>query len=104
MTDPGRKKILNAIAGLKGETDVSRIYTVMRQNSWFVNNYYDYLTTEPMDPDVELKRLPEADWDMCLVFLTLLSREDHFSNGAFENRIRRGDVKAILDRMEELIK
>ena len=67
------------------------------------NNYYDYMTTSPMDCDYELRRLPDADYDLCCALLTMLLREDHFSNGIFETRQRRGQVKPIIERIIMLL-
>ena len=66
-------------------------------------NYSDYLTTEPIDCEKELLRLPTADFDLCCALLTMLIREDHFANGSFELRKRNGQVKMILDRMGMLL-
>lgn len=67
-------------------------------------NYYNYLTTSPMDPEIEIKRIPEADYNLCAALLTMLLREDHFSNGQFERRYQQGDVTSILQRMVSLLK
>ena len=67
-------------------------------------NYYDYMTTAPINCDEELKRLPDADYELCTALLTMLLREDHFSNGSFMRRYEAGQVKMILDRMLELLK
>ena len=48
-------------------------------------------------------RLPTADYDTCCALLTMLLREDHFSNGSFEERQRNGEVKPIVDRMIALL-
>lgn len=66
-------------------------------------NYRDYMTTAPIDCDVELERVQAADWDLACALLTTLLREDHFSNGSFERRQRKGQVDAILHRMIELL-
>ena len=65
---------------------------------------YDYMTTAPINCDEELKRLPEADYELCTALLTMLLREDYFSNGSFMKRYEAGQVKMILDRMLELLK
>lgn len=62
-------------------------------------NYWDYMTTEPINCDIELRRLPNADYDLCTALLTMLLREDHFSNGALQERYKAGQVDAILSRM-----
>ena len=62
-------------------------------------NYFDYASTHPIDCRKELSRLPYADYDTCCALLTMLLREDHFSNGSFEKRQRNGEVKPIIDKM-----
>ena len=66
-------------------------------------NYVDYMTTHPIECDVELRRLPTADYDLCCALLTMLLREDHFNNGSFERRQRQGQVKLIVERIIELL-
>ena len=67
-------------------------------------NYWDYMSTEPINCDIELKRLSEADYDLCAAVLTTLLREDHFSNGALRERYEAGQIDAILHRMITLLK
>ena len=58
------------------------------------------MTTEPINCDKELKRIASADWDLCCVLLTMLFREDHFSQyGCFDRRYANGDVQRIIDKM-----
>lgn len=66
-------------------------------------NYHEYMTTAPIDCDAELERLPTAGWNLTCALLTMLLREDHFSNGSFMRRQRKGQVDAILNRMIELL-
>lgn len=66
-------------------------------------NYWSYTTTEPINCDIELKRLPEANYEYCAALLTMLLREDHFSNGALCRRQEAGQVDAILCRMISLL-
>jgi len=66
-------------------------------------NYTEYATTHPIDCRRELLRLPNADYDTCCALLTMLLREDHFSNGSFEQRQRAGEVKPIVDKMIALL-
>ena len=62
-------------------------------------NYVDYMTTRPINCNLELLRLPSADYDLCCALLTMLLREDHFCNGTFSERIQNGDVKRVIDRL-----
>ena len=65
--------------------------------------YSEKMTTTPIDPDVELKRLPHADFELCGTLLTMLLREDHFCNGAFGERFEHGEVVPIVERMIKLL-
>ncbi len=74
-------------------------YEVLKACGDYKFNYREYMTTSPIDCDRELLRLPTADYDACCAMLTMLLREDHFSNGSFAQRQRAGQVKLIIDRM-----
>lgn len=74
-------------------------YDLLERLGDLKTNYYDYMATEPINCDVELRRLPDADYDLCTALLTMLLREDHFSNGALRERYEAGQVDAILRRM-----
>ena len=74
-------------------------YDLLERMGDLKSSYYDYMSTAPINCDVELKRLPEADYDLCAALLTMLLREDHFSNGALCERYKAGQVDAILRRM-----
>ena len=78
-------------------------YKVLEQCSDLKRNYGDYMTTQPIDCNVELHRLPTADYDLCCALLTMLLREDHFSNGSFARRQEAGQVKPIIERMIKLL-
>ena len=62
-------------------------------------NYGDYLITEPVNYDEELKRLPGADYDLCCALFSMILREDYFNSGAFVKRNDTGEVLSVLDRM-----
>ena len=62
-------------------------------------NYGDYLITEPVNYDEELKRLPGADYDLCCALFSMILREDYFNNGTFTKRRETGEILSILDRM-----
>ena len=78
-------------------------YDLLERMGDLKTNYYDYMTTEPINCDMELQRLPDADYDLCAALLTMLLREDHFSNGALRARYEAGQVDAILYRMITLL-
>lgn len=67
------------------------------------NNYGDYMITEPIDCDEELERIPGADYELCTALLTMLLREDHFSNGSFERRFAEGQVLPVLVRIKDVL-
>ena len=81
----------------------SFFYEVLEECGDLKLNYSEYASTHPIDCDRELLRLPAADYDTCCALLSMLLREDHFSNGSFVRRQRAGQVKAIVDRMITLL-
>lgn len=66
-------------------------------------NYRDYMITEPINCSEELKRVFNADYDLCAALLTMVLREDHFSNGSFKRRFAAGQVLPILKRMMDVL-
>ena len=81
----------------------SFFYEVLEECGDLKLNYSEYASTHPIDCDRELLRLPTADYDTCCALITMLLREDHFSNGSFVRRQRAGHVKTIVDRMITLL-
>jgi len=79
-------------------------YKLLENIDALKTDYWDYMTTEPIDCDVELERLSEADFDLCAALLTMLLREDHFSNGSLMERYKNGQIDAILNKMLETLK
>ena len=67
-------------------------------------NYGDYMITEPIDCNEELKRVPGADYELCTALLTMLLREEHFSNGSFDRRFADGQILPVLERMVDILK
>lgn len=65
-------------------------------------HYHDF-STEELNCDREIMRLQNADYDICCALLTMLLREDHFCNGSFEERYRKGQVLPIFDRIIYLL-
>lgn len=78
-------------------------YDILEECGDLKLNYADYSSTHPIDCEKELLRLPSADYDLCCALITILLREDHFSNGSFERRQRAGQVKPVIDRMIMLL-
>lgn len=83
---------------------VELFYEVLEECGALKHNYVDYAITRPIDCNRELLRLPDADYDTCCSLLTMLLREDHFSEGSFDERQRDGEVRPIVDRMIALLK
>lgn len=82
----------------------SAYYRVLEQCDALKSDYHEYMTTAPIDCDTELLRLPNADYDLCCALLTMLLREDHFSNGSFHRRQLQGQVTPIVKRIIHLLK
>lgn len=99
------KEKISAIQHVIDHPGTEAVYYDLLERTGDLNtNYRDYTTTSPINCDVELKRLPGADYELCAALLTMLLREDHFSNGAFCRRYEAGQVDAILHRMIALLK
>lgn len=63
---------------LLSNINVTDSYEVLEETGDLKTNYWDYMTTEPINCNEELKRLEHADYDLCSALLTMLLREDHF--------------------------
>lgn len=79
-------------------------YKLLEDIDGLKTNYWEYMTTEPINCDEELKRISNADYELCTALLTMILREDHFSNGSLMERQKNGQVDAILKRMIEVLK
>lgn len=53
----------------------------------------------PIDPEKELAKLETADLEHCGALLTMLLREDHWFDHAFEERLKQGWPQKIVKRM-----
>ena len=92
---------LDILRNFPRNVNAERYYDLLEQFDDLKRNYWDYMTTEPINCNIELLRLPSADYELCTALLTMLLREDHFSNGSFGERLASGAVGVILDRMIE---
>lgn len=102
MTDVQKKAKLQILIEMNTGRE-GHYYNCLSDMGDLKGNYYDYLKTRPMDATKELKRLPDADFDLCAALLTMVLREDHFCNGSFEQRYQNGEVTPILQRMIDLL-
>lgn len=82
---------------------VESFYDVLEKCDSIKSNYGDYMITHPIDCNAELLRLPTADYDYCCALITMLLREDYFSNGSFGRRYANGEVTPIIERMIYLL-
>lgn len=98
-----KQEKIQIIHSLLKEQRAGRFYETLEDMDDLRNNYFDYMTTKPINCSEELKRVPAADYELCTALLTMLLREDYFSNGSFERRVQAGDVKIILERMIEIL-
>ena len=67
------------------------------------NNYGDYMITEPLDYNEELKRIPNADYELCTALLSMMLKEDYFAKDSFNRRFADGQVLSILERMKDVL-
>ena len=88
---------------LTSTASVSEYYKALERIGDIKSSYGDYLITEPINCNIELERLPGSDYDLCCALLTMLLREDHFSNGSFERRCKSGQVQPVIDKMISLL-
>ena len=92
-------KITKIQEAIKNPGNEEMYYKLLEDLGDLKKNYSDYMTTDTINIDEELDRVPEADYELCTALLTALLREDHFNNGSFQRRQRAGEVNMILERM-----
>ena len=102
MTKAEKIRRIQRILGLKDPRE--DLYAdLLKTMGNLKTNYGDYMITEPIDCNEELKRVPGADYELCTALLTMLLREDHFSNGSFDRRFAEGQVLPVLVRMKDVL-
>lgn len=69
---------------------ISTVIESLEQTGDLIQNYSDYMTTEPIEQEKEMERLPGADYDLCRALLSMVLKE---KNGKKE------DLEKILRRM-----
>ena len=106
MRDKAKKICLQELIS-KNIPDVESYYTkynkVLEDIGDYKFDYISHMTDSPINCELELKRLPNADYDLCCALLTILLREDYSCNGSFEERYDDGQVQPILERMINLL-
>ncbi len=96
---------IKAIQEVIGQPNTEEVYFLLLERMGDTKyNYWDYMITDPINCDEELKRLPKADYELATALLTMILREDHFSNGSLMQRYESGQVDEILWRMIEALK
>ncbi len=94
-----KQEKVEIIQSLLEEGCVSKFYEALENIGDLKGNYFDYMITKPVNCNEELKRVSDADYELCTALLTMLLREDHFSNGSFIRRAQAGEVRTVLERM-----
>ena len=102
MTNTGKIQAIWSVLLLDGP-EKSRYVKLLEDLGDLKTNYGDYMITEPIDCNEELKRISGADYELCTALLTMLLREDPFSNGSFDRRFADGQVLSVLVRMKDVL-
>ena len=97
MTTQEKKELIRNIVGQKAS--LSQYYNLLEEMGDMKYDYNDYMITAPINADEELKRLDNADYELCTALLTMILREERFSEGSFDRRLNVGQVDAVLERM-----
>ena len=100
MTNTGKIQAIWSVL-LLNDPDKSRYVKLLEDLGDLKTNYGDYMITEPIDCNEELKRI--SDYELCTALLTMLLREDPFSNGSFDRRFADGQVLPVLVRMKDVL-
>ena len=83
--------------------NISRLYEMLERIDLIKYNYTEYMITAPINCDEELRRISDAEYDVACAIMTMLLREDRFSNGALKERYEKGQVVPVLERLVELL-
>ena len=91
-------KILRSISDCDNYLD-DFVYDKICQCDLIKYNYRAYMITQPINCDIELTRLHNANYDLCCALLTMLFREDHFCDSIATLPNRHGDIKRVIYRL-----
>lgn len=89
MTNQEKKMLLQELYS-QHISEVEIYYKVLEDIGDLKYDYISYMTDGPINCEMELERLPNADYTLCCALLTMLIREDYFCNGSFEERYEEG--------------
>ena len=95
MTNNEKIKKIKAVLDSKSPR-LEHYYTLFEEMDDIVYNYTEFVES---NVDKEIKRLSNADYQMCCCLMTLIFREDYIMNGRFKKRYDSGMVTSILKRM-----
>ena len=102
MTKAEKIRMIREVLELKDPQEDLYV-NLLRKIGDLENNYGDYMITEPLDYNKELKRIPSADYELCTALLFMILREDHFTNGSFDWRFADDQVLLVLERMKYVL-
>ncbi|MCF7630099.1 hypothetical protein L3K75_08680 [[Ruminococcus] lactaris] len=102
MTKAEKIRMIREVLELKDPQEDLYV-NLLRKIGDLKNNYGDYMITEPLDYNKELKRIPSADYELCTALLFMILREDHFTNGSFDWRFADDQVLLVLERMKYVL-
>ncbi|RXI44204.1 hypothetical protein DP145_11260 [Clostridium tetani] len=103
MNNEEKKEKLKELVQNNEEICIEKYYSTLEGIGDYKSNYKDYMTTAPINVDIELSRLSNSNYEICAALLTMLLREDYFSNGSFVERYSNGQVIPVIERMIELL-
>ena len=83
--------------------NLEKFYEVMEKTGAMAAHYQRYMTTQPINCDLALQRIPDADYALCCALMTMVLREDHFRCGSFRKRLADGSVSRLLNRILKLL-
>lgn len=89
----------------EGEAAYETIYHALEHAGDFKYDYRDYLpkSAAGYSVDAALKNLDQANYDTTCAYMTAILREDHFIDGCFKDRQRKGEVARVFNRMIDLL-
>ena len=102
MTKAEKIRMIREVLELKDPQEDLYV-NLLRKIGDLKNNYGDYMITEPLDYNKDLKRIPSADYELCTALLFMILREDHFTNGSFDWRFADDQVLLVLERMKYVL-
>ena len=79
MNNEEKKEKLKELVQNNEEISIDKYYSTLEEIGDYKSNYKDYMTTAPINVDIELSRLSNSDYELCTALLTMLLREDYFS-------------------------